>query len=162
MNYWRLPMQFALAWVTAVFITLSFICYYLGLRLSPGWLGVLHLLICLVAAFLRFARRRNQGFTAVDGVGLRWHGGRCDPLPRRHRHRRGPGLPKCNRVHRFSLRDGRRCRPTASSGPGRHKIAQMGRQEHSGQEGFAAVPLRNVYHGLRPAPDLVAGFGGPE
>jgi hypothetical protein len=59
--------QFALAWVVSIFVTLSFICYYLGLRSSPWWLGVSHLLICLVAAFLRSVGKGREGtFTLLD------------------------------------------------------------------------------------------------
>jgi len=57
--------HFIQAWVISIFLTLSFICYYLGLRSSQWWLGVIQLLICLLSAFARSMGKMDYGTFAV-------------------------------------------------------------------------------------------------
>ncbi|KAF2467832.1 uncharacterized protein BDR25DRAFT_358104 [Lindgomyces ingoldianus] len=45
--------RLVLSWIVTLFLTLSFVCHYLGLRSSKWWLAIAELLICLTAAFAR-------------------------------------------------------------------------------------------------------------
>jgi len=48
------------SWMVAVFLTLAFVCHYLGLRSSPWWLSISELAICLSAAFARSLNKTAQ------------------------------------------------------------------------------------------------------
>ncbi|KAN0070744.1 hypothetical protein V8E54_010909 [Elaphomyces granulatus] len=52
--------RFFWSWVIAVFLSLSFICHYLGLRSSSWWLSVTELLVCLLAALARSMNKSEQ------------------------------------------------------------------------------------------------------
>ncbi|OCL09531.1 hypothetical protein AOQ84DRAFT_404329 [Glonium stellatum] len=49
-----------LAWVVSIFLSLAFICHYLGLRSCRWWLSVSELVICISAAFIRSITRGHQ------------------------------------------------------------------------------------------------------
>ncbi|KAH7024196.1 hypothetical protein EDB80DRAFT_675742 [Ilyonectria destructans] len=61
--------RFVLTWVIAIFLTLAFVCYYLGLRSSKWSLSVTQLLVCLLSAFARSVSKMDRGsFDAVQDV----------------------------------------------------------------------------------------------
>lgn len=63
--------RLAATWVVAVFLSLAFICYYLGLRSTKWWLSVAQLLVCLVSAFVRsVSKMGHDSYAAVDDIRL--------------------------------------------------------------------------------------------
>ncbi|KID80894.1 hypothetical protein MGU_11689 [Metarhizium guizhouense ARSEF 977] len=64
-------LRFVLTWLIAVFLTLAFITYYLGLRSTQWWLSISQLGVCLIAAFARSISKMDLGsFDVVDDIRL--------------------------------------------------------------------------------------------
>ncbi|KAF2263681.1 hypothetical protein CC78DRAFT_465258 [Lojkania enalia] len=59
------------SWLVSTLITLSFVCYYLGLRSVGWWASIAQLAVCLLAAFLRsLSKVERKKFEITDGIRL--------------------------------------------------------------------------------------------
>lgn len=59
--------RYLTAWLVAVFLTLSFVCHYLGLRTVVWWVSIAELGVCLLAAFARSSFKAPKGRYQATG-----------------------------------------------------------------------------------------------